>query len=159
MVYNRQGKINKHSIKVRFMNYKLLFFKFALLAGDIMLKNGAETYRVEDTINRILRTSHFSVIESFVTPTGIMATLDDASIDMITYVRRIDKRTINLSKVELTNDVSRKYCNGDLTLEEAYHKLLEVKKRPTYSKSILFFIAYGLVAGFFLPLYLKATFF
>lgn len=147
MVYNRQGKINKHSIKVRFMNYKLLF-KFALLAGDIMLKNGAETYRVEDTINRILRTSHFSVIESFVTPTGIMATLDDASIDMITYVRRIDKRTINLSKVELTNDVSRKYCNGDLTLEEAYHKLLEVKKRPTYSKSILF-IAYGLVAGFF----------
>ncbi len=58
-----------------------------------------------------------------------MATLDDASIDMITYVRRIDKRTINLSKVELTNDVSRKYCNGDLTLEEAYHKLLEVKKK------------------------------
>lgn len=129
------------------MNYKLLF-KFALLAGDIMLKNGAETYRVEDTINRILRTSHFRVIESFVTPTGIMATLDDPSIDMITYVRRIDKRTINLSKVELTNDISRQYCQGNLTIEEAYEELLSVNKKPTYSK-ITLFIAYGLVAGFF----------
>lgn len=129
------------------MNYKLLF-KLALLAGDIMLKNGAETYRVEDTMNRILHTSHFDVIESFVTPTGIMATLDDPSIEMITYVRRVDKRTINLSKVELTNDISRKYCQGQLTIQEAYDALLDVKKRPTYSKRTLF-IAYGLVAGFF----------
>ncbi|GKX29459.1 membrane protein [Vallitalea longa] len=129
------------------MNYKLVF-KSAILSGEIMLRNGAETYRVEDTINRILKTTNFQVIESFVTPTGIFATLDDPSIEMITYVKRVDKRTIHLSKVTLTNDVSRKYCTNQLTIEEAYEKLLEIKDKPAYS-NLLVIIATGLAAGFF----------
>ncbi|QUH31250.1 threonine/serine exporter family protein [Vallitalea guaymasensis] len=129
------------------MNYKLIF-KSAILSGEIMLRNGAETYRVEDTINRILKTTNFQVIESFVTPTGIFATLDDPTIEMITYVKRVNKRTIHLSKVELTNDISRKYCTNQLTIEEAYEKLLEVKGKSAYS-NMLTIIATGLAAGFF----------
>lgn len=129
------------------MNYKLIF-KSAILSGEIMLRNGAETYRVEDTINRILKTTNFQVIESFVTPTGIFATLDDPSIEMITYVKRVDKRTIHLSKVTLTNDISRRYCANQLTIEEAYEKLLEIQNRPAYSDLIII-LATGLAAGFF----------
>ncbi|MCT4542854.1 MAG: threonine/serine exporter family protein [Vallitalea sp.] len=129
------------------MNYKLIF-KFAMLAGEIMLRNGAETYRVEDTINRILQTTNFQVIESFVTPTGIFATLDDPSITMITFVKRVNKRTIHLSKVELINDISRKYCANKLTIDESYEQLLEVQKKPSYPNWIMI-IAYGLAAGFF----------
>lgn len=129
------------------MNYKLIF-KTAILSGEIMLRNGAETYRVEDTINRILKTTNFQVIESFVTPTGIIATLDDPSIEMITYVKRVNKRTIHLSKVTLTNDVSRRYCTNQLTIEEAYEKLNIIQNKPTYSNLIIT-LATGLAAGFF----------
>ena len=38
------------------MNYKLLL-DTALLAGEILLSSGAETYRVEDTMGHILKTS------------------------------------------------------------------------------------------------------
>lgn len=129
------------------MNYKLLF-KFAMLSGEIMLRSGAETYRVEDTINRILETSSFSDIESFVTPTGIFATLDDPSITMITYVKRVSKRTIHLSKVELVNDISRKYCMNQLSIEDAYTELVQVQNKPTYPYWVMI-LAIGLAAGFF----------
>ena len=38
----------------------------AVLAGEIMIRSGAETHRVEDTLQRILSTSHFAHAESFV---------------------------------------------------------------------------------------------
>lgn len=129
------------------MLYKQLF-SFALLTGEIMLKNGAETYRVEDTINRILKTSNFEVVESFVTPTGIFATMDDPSIELITYVKRVEKRTIHLRKIDLANDISRKYCSGDISLDEAYNALLLVKDEEPYGR-IIMTIGVSFVAGFF----------
>jgi uncharacterized membrane protein YjjP (DUF1212 family) len=129
------------------MNHKLLF-NTALLAGEIMLRNGAETYRVEDTINRILAMSNFKVIESFVTPTGIFATLDDPSIEMITFVKRVNNRTIHLNKIALVNDLSRKFCSQSLCLEDTYEQLLAIQSEPPYHPIILT-IAIALAAGFF----------
>lgn len=64
------------------MDYKLLM-NTAILAGETMLKSGAETYRVEDTINRILKTSNAQTVETVVLMTGIFVTLDDSCIDPI----------------------------------------------------------------------------
>ncbi|TCT16798.1 uncharacterized membrane protein YjjP (DUF1212 family) [Natranaerovirga pectinivora] len=129
------------------MNHKLLF-NTALLAGELMLRNGAETYRVEDTINRILSLSHFKVIESFVTPTGIFSTLDDPSIEMITFVKRVSNRKINLSKVVETNDISRKLCTDQISLESAYEQLQMVKASKPYNNLIMI-SAVALASGFF----------
>ena len=49
----------------------------AVLAGEIMIRSGAETHRVEDTLQRILSTSHFAHAESFVFTTGLIVTLSD----------------------------------------------------------------------------------
>ena len=57
------------------MDYKLLM-NTAILAGETMLKSGAETYRVEDTINRILKTSNAQTVETVVLMTGIFVTLE-----------------------------------------------------------------------------------
>lgn len=129
------------------VNHKKLF-NYAIFTGEIMLRNGAETSRVEDTINRILRTSNFTTIESFVTPTGIFATLDDVTIDMITYVKRVHKRDVHLSRVSLANDISRKYCEGDLSLDEAMEKLYKVIDEPPYNHRIMT-LAKGIASGCF----------
>lgn len=119
------------------MNYKLLF-NMAVLAGEIMLKNGAETHRVEDTINRILKTSGFKIIESFVTTTGIFVTLDDNSINTITSVKRVNVINTNLNKITLVNEISRDFCDKKINLTQAYDKLLNVDKLSTYSNFITF---------------------
>lgn len=129
------------------MNYKLLL-NFALLTGEIMLENGAETFRVEDTISRILLTSNCQTAEAFVTPTGIFATLDHPDIDLLSYVRRIKKRTININKIALANSISRDFCSNELSLEAAMYNLQLVKDEAEYSSWIRIF-AIGLAAGFF----------
>lgn len=49
----------------------------ATLAGRIMLKNGAETYRVEDTIIRICKSrKNIQYVDAFVIPTGIFISLE-----------------------------------------------------------------------------------
>lgn len=103
-------------------DYKLLL-DTAVLAGQIMLQNGAEIYRVEDTIYRILKMSHFKTAEAYVTPTGLIVTLDDPKTDSMTVVKRIASRETNLHKITVANDISRKFCAGECTLKEAFHQL------------------------------------
>ncbi len=129
------------------MNYKLLM-NFALETGEIMLENGAETFRVEDTISRILNTSNCQTAEAFVTPTGIFATLDHIDIDCLTYVRRIKGRTINLSKIAGANHISRSFCNGDMSLEAAMYAIEQEKAQPDY-QSYMRIVATGLSSAFF----------
>ena len=54
------------------MDYKQIL-NIAVLAGEIMLRSGAETYRVEDTMKHILNTAGTEVAEAFVMMTGIVA--------------------------------------------------------------------------------------
>lgn len=137
------------------MNYKLLF-NTAMLAGEIMLKNGAETYRVEDTINYILKISKLKTIESFVITTGIFVTLDDDSINTITSVRRVNVRNTNLNKIALVNEISRDFCNNKINLDEAYAKLLKVDSLAAYN-NIITFVCNSLTPFFFAMVYAVDT--
>ncbi len=113
------------------MNYKLIA-DTALLAGEIMLRSGAETYRVEDTISRILSLSNLERTESFVAGTGIITSIDDSTIEAITLVKRVNHRNINLSRIARVNDISRKLCKGELELYDAYKELKNIKHERIY---------------------------
>ena len=99
----------------------------AMLAGEMMLIAGAETYRVEDTISRILKTTNFARCDAFVVTTGIMLTLEDWQIGTISLNRRVGEKQTNLGNIEKINDISRKYCSGELTLKETFHQLKYMK--------------------------------
>lgn len=115
------------------MDYRLLM-DTAVLAGEIMLSSGAETYRVEDTISHMLKMAKLKHAHVFVTATGIFATLSDPKMDAITVVRRIEKRSTNLNKIYLVNDISRRFCAEELDLEGAFHELKRTKSHIQYSQ-------------------------
>ena len=54
--------------------YKQLV-KVATLAGMIMLESNAESYRVENTVERILSISQLPTVEVFANTTGLFITL------------------------------------------------------------------------------------
>ncbi|USK70243.1 threonine/serine exporter family protein [Peribacillus asahii] len=97
-----------------------------LLAGKIMLENGAETYRVEDTMIRIASAFGCKESQSFSTPTGIIFSLDGDY--PISKVIRISHRSTDLHKVTLVNSISRSVTNKELTVREAYIKLKELER-------------------------------
>jgi uncharacterized membrane protein YjjP (DUF1212 family) len=96
-----------------------------LLAGKIMLRSGAETYRVEDTMTRIAAAYGILHSHSYVTPTGIIFSID--SHNPTKLVRIVDRST-NLQKVAKVNSVSRLISSGDLTVKEALEQLKEIER-------------------------------
>lgn len=104
------------------MDYKLLL-DTAVFAGEVLMKSGAETYRVEDTMYRILKKSNLKTVEVLVLMTGFVATLDDPAIDSLTVVRRITSRGTNLDKIDRVNVISRAFCGDQITLDEAFHRM------------------------------------
>lgn len=129
------------------MNYHTLF-KTAVLAGEIMAQSGAETFRVEDTMTRMLKISRLKSVEVYVTPTGLMATLSDTEIQPITEVLRINHRVSNLSRINEVNQISRDLCDGNITVEEAYELLEVIRGRVTYSGTIILFATIVSTGGF-----------
>lgn len=115
------------------MDYMLLV-DTAVLAGEIMLGSGAEAYRVEDTISHFLKMANLKHAQVFVTTTGIIATLSDPSIDAITVVRRVQRRSTNLNKIYLVNDVSRRFANNQIELQEAFYELKRIRIMEQYSQ-------------------------
>jgi len=121
---------------------------FALNMGVVMLESGAETYRVEDSINRILATSKSTDIESFVTPTGLFVSMSGDDGQHHSYVKRVSKRSIHLSKIEGANDISRRYCQGAITIETANHLLNDIDQLTGYNPKVMI-IAISLASGLF----------
>ncbi|WP_428768701.1 threonine/serine exporter family protein [Treponema sp. HNW] len=80
----------------------------ALNAGSIVLENGGETYRTEDTIMRIASSLGALSPSSFVTPTVVMLSFTDMQGRHHSSMRRIKKRGLNLRKVALINSLSRR---------------------------------------------------
>lgn len=91
--------------------------EFASLAGEILLENGAETSRVEDTINRICIKAGFKETEVIVFPTGMIINAKHEG-EGFTKAKRILSRDINLKMVSCINDISRKFSNGQISLAE-----------------------------------------
>ena len=99
----------------------------AVLAGEIMLRSGAETYRVEDTIKHILDTAGTAETESLVLLTGIIVTIDRPGQEAVTVMRRVHERGTNMHRIVEVNEISRKYCAGELSAEETWEKLKRIK--------------------------------
>ncbi len=94
-------------------------------AGKIILENGGETYRVEETIVRICNAYNIDDAESFVTPTGIMVSATDNYGNTISLVKRVKSRTVDLEKISKVNDLSRNIKTKGLTSDQV---IVELKK-------------------------------
>ena len=132
------------------MDYKLLI-DTAALAGTLMLENGAEIYRVEETIDYMLKTSGLKTSEAFVVSTGIMISLDDPSIDALTVIRRVNRGATNLNVVAQVNDISRKFYKKVISLEEAFSQLKHLDKTqyPWWLKDICTIFVVASFAGMY----------
>lgn len=112
----------------------------ATLAGRIMLEGHAESYRVEDTVRRILQLSGLSITEVNTNTTGLYITLDDDSpeVEAYTVIRRITDRSNQLNKIYRVNNISRLLTSGQITVNEAYDMLqvVDQSEYTVFSKDI-----------------------
>ena len=106
--------------------------KCAIDAGELMLRNGGETNRVEDTMVRILKKYDFAEVDVFVTPTGLFASLIDRDGKSFSLVKRILARTTNLEKIALINNLSRRFVDSTLDIDLAIAEIESIKDKKPY---------------------------
>lgn len=103
-----------------------MMMEAAGLAGRLILENGGETYRAEDTVERMGRAFGCTKVEVFAVPSGIFITLAFPDGEEKTSVQRIRKRGTHLKKVDDANQVSRAIAKGELSISDALEKLKQI---------------------------------
>lgn len=125
---------------------------FAVELGDKMLRNGAEIYRVEDTIMMILSAFEISECDVYVLSNGIFASANESKDDACSVIRHIPLGQVNLSRISGYNQIARDVCNHKYSIEEAYSKLKEVTESPNYPVWLII-LACGVGSGTFAYLF------
>lgn len=106
----------------------------ATLAGIIMLENGGEVYRAEDTVTRICESrENIKDVDVFATPNVLFVAFNFLG-DIITNVKRVRNPSINLDKIEMVNSFSREFVNSDMNLFDAREKLIYIKNKKNQSR-------------------------
>ncbi len=88
------------------------------LAAQLILENGGETYRVEETARRMANGLGLSDVNIAAFPTSIFVEADGRA-----QLRRIVRRGNDMERLAITNDVSRRVECGELPLDEARRAL------------------------------------
>lgn len=102
----------------------------ALEAGRILLKNGAEIFRVEETITRICNHYGLEKIDIFTLSHGLFLSVEDDKGEVHTRVKNVPLSGAHLGIVADVNELSRQIVEGKITLDEAQERIKEIDKTP-----------------------------
>ena len=131
------------------MDYDTKLINLALDEGEFMIKIGADTFRVKDTMRRILNTTGREKTEATALSTLLLATLPHGEDGRpLSMMRAIHSRSVNLQKVCHVNDMSRAFVEGRITIDEAIQHLDEISHEKEYRLPTRI-IFYGFIAGCF----------
>ena len=124
----------------------------AMLAAVIILENGGETFRAEETAVRICRAAGKPETEVIALPTGIFITVRSESGSSVSSVARIKERAMNLCRVERANAYSREFDSGRMSLEELNAKLTALRHSTLASRPVVALFA-GISSAMFTLLF------
>lgn len=105
--------------------------EIASTAGRILLENGAEIYRTEQTIQHICSAYGMKGCECFAMPTALIISVIGRGGEAHTMVRRIKARRVDLNKVDAVNTFSRS-LNMDSPTDEVRRRLRYIDRLGPY---------------------------
>lgn len=122
--------------------------------GRLMLENGAETYRVEDTVYRVAVNYGMQSVSVFSVPSALIITVQDQTGREYTRLHRVTALRSNLGIVSEANTLSRRIAAQELSPHDAMIEIDKLeRKEPTYSP-IEEVLAAGLICAFFAIIFL-----
>ena len=106
----------------------------ALQAGHLLLENGAEISRVEETMERICRYYGVHSGNAFVLTNGIFVTVGNRNEPVFAKVEHIPVSGTHLDRVAAVNQLSREIEEGRYTIGQVSGRLDDIKRMPGKTK-------------------------
>ncbi|MDN6161778.1 MAG: threonine/serine exporter family protein [Atopostipes sp.] len=121
--------------------------------GRLMLENGAETYRVEDTIYRVAVNYGMQGVSVFSVPTALIVTVREPTGIEHTRLQRVTEQKSNLQIIADANNLSRKIAQTDIPPNEALDEIDQMNRKDSPYTIFQEFLIAGLTCGFFAILF------
>lgn len=99
------------------------------MAGLLILQNGGETYRVEETVQRMGMGFGHPDTRVICMQTGVYVSLGADALHC-TLIARVQRRGINLWRVDEVNRISRQVAQGELSPSQTLEALEKVANQP-----------------------------
>ncbi len=112
------------------MNYDRLVNTAADM-GSLLIVNGAEISRAEESMRRIFFAYGKNCGEVFAIPTFISVSLSTPEGRPITAIRRIPSRQVDMDRVERANDLCRRICRTKPELEAVEREIRRIASLPS----------------------------
>lgn len=149
------------------MNESRKVLELTTRIGEVLLKNGGEIFRVQETMQRIAKAYGAEGFHVYVLANGIFASIEEDgrqicqqlqvgnneekdSDDLVvaSQIRYIPLSSIHLGRVAAVNNLSREIVAKKYTMEEARKKIEEIDKIPFTNNLLQIFVS-GLGSGAF----------
>ena len=131
--------MKNNSINSDYEAKKLL--NFSIKFSYSLLYNGAEVYRVEDSINRICKSfQNVKAVNTFALSNMVIISFVYNGTNY-TSMRRLNDSGKNLEKIALLNELSRNIVSGKVDVDEAFKELKNIKKHLDFHEYLWYDIA------------------
>ncbi len=137
---NKRGKMNEIE--------KEQAFELIVTAGQILLENGAEIYRVENTMDHMAESLGVETMVNYVIANGIFVMAEGETSPLRATIKQAAPGNTNLRKIECVNALSRDIASRVCDLQQARVRLKEIENMKGYSRPVLL-AAYVIGAGCF----------
>ena len=110
----------------------LEYLNCAMDIGELMLINGAEVHRVEDSVRRMCSAFGYDRIDVFIITSSMVVTVFKGE-ESLTQTRRIVVSTTDLERIHRLNDLSRKICMHQFkTADEIKAEIQSIVRQKNY---------------------------
>lgn len=125
--------------------------------GRLMLENGAETYRVEDTVYRVAVNYGMQGVSVFSVPTALIITIQDQSGEEYTRLHRVMEQRSDLGIVAEANNLSRKIAATDITPNDVLTEIDRLNRQESSYNVWEEILAASLISAFFTVIFLGSV--
>ncbi len=98
--------------------------------GEVLLENGAEISRVQETMERVAKAYHAEEFNVYVLTNAIFAVGKENGVEKRTELRHVPSTSIHFGRICAVNQLSREIAEGRHTVEEAASILEKARALP-----------------------------
>lgn len=99
-------------------------------AGQLLLENGAEVFRVQQTMEIMAAAYGETEFHVYVLTNGIFASLGRDGRQHMARVGHVPQSSVHLGRVDAVNTLSRQIAAGQVPLEEAMARIEQIRAIP-----------------------------
>lgn len=116
--------------------------------GEALLRNGAEIFRVQETMERVARAYGIEEYDVYVLSNAIFANAVENGRHVESKLKFVPGSTMHLGRVDAINQLSREITAGKYTVEEAFARLREITEIP-YTRPLAMILSCGVGSACF----------